>query len=141
MFESFIITLREGAEAALAVGLIVITLRKSGRSALFPWVLGGLSLAILGSVIGAWGLSKLPINQELFEGSLMLAAAFLVGTTVVWMWRTARRFSEQLRAKVESLTDASASERAWSNWQAGAGLAAFTFLMVFREGVETAVFL
>ncbi len=37
MFEALVVTLREGIEAALVVGIILIYLRKTGRPSSPPW--------------------------------------------------------------------------------------------------------
>lgn len=139
MFESLLITTREGVEAALVVGLIVIALRKTGRVELIRWVMAGLGLAVLASLLGAWAMSKLPVNQELFEGVLMFVAAFFVINMTIWMWKTASGLSSHIREKVAELSEPTGP--VGSAWKAGAGVLAFTFLMVFREGVETVLFL
>lgn len=141
MFESLLITTREGVEAALVVGLIVIALRKTGRLELIRWVMAGLGLAVLASLIGAWGMAKLPVNEELFEGVLMFVAAFFVITMTIWMWRTAAGLSREIREKVAELSASASPDADPSAWKAGLGVLAFTFLMVFREGVETVLFL
>ena len=136
MLESLIIALREGMEAALVVGIIIVYLRKSGRETLSKYVYWGLTAAIAASITGAFALTPLllglGINEELYEGGLMLLAAAFVGSMLIWMWRTARRIREEIETKVNKITAGKAT--AW-------GLSIFTFLMVFREGVETLLFL
>jgi len=102
MFEALIITLREGVEAALVIGIILAYLRKIGREELNRSVYIGLMLAIGASILGAVALSRVGLNEELFEGIAMLIAALFVGTMIIWMWRTARQLKseiEQLRAE------------------------------------------
>jgi len=41
---TFVITLREGVEAALVVGIVMAYLRKMQRSQLYPWVYAGIAV-------------------------------------------------------------------------------------------------
>lgn len=127
MFQALVVTLREGVEAALIVGITLAYLAKIGRPDLRKTVYAALVAALLGSVAGAVALSYLPINQDKLEGYVMLAAAVLVVGMVVFMMRTARKLKGEIETKVGSLAGVG------SKW----GLFAFVFLMVFREGVET----
>jgi FTR1 family protein len=134
MFEALIITLREGVEAALVIGIILAYLRKIGREELNRSVYIGLMLAIGASILGAVALSRVGLNEELFEGIAMLIAALFVGTMIIWMWRTARRLKSEIEQRVDEIALRRGTSLSWS-------LIAFTFLMIFREGVETVLFL
>jgi len=127
MFQALVVTLREGVEAALIVGITLAYLAKIGRSDLRKTVYAALVAALLASVAGAVVLSYLPINQDSLEGWVELVAAVLVVGMVVFMMRTARKLKGEIETKVGSLAGAG------SKW----GLFAFVFLMVFREGAET----
>ena len=131
MFEALIVTLREGVEAALIVGITLVYLGKIGRGDLRKTVYAALGAAFLGSIAGGVVLSYLPINEDKVEGWVMLVAAIFVVSMVIFMMRTARRLKGEIETKVGSLAGAG------SQW----GLFAFIFLMVFREGVETVVIL
>ena len=131
MFQALVVTLREGVEAALIVGIALVYLTKIGRPDLRRTVYAALVAALVASVAGAVVLSYLPINQDKVEGWVMLAAAVLVVGMILFMMRTARRLKGEIETKVGSLAGAG------SKW----GLFAFIFLMVFREGVETVVIL
>lgn len=131
MFQALVVTLREGVEAALIVGIALVYLTKIGRSDLRRTVYAALVAALIGSVAGAVVLSYLPINQDKVEGWVMLAAAVLVVGMILFMMRTARTLRGEIETKVGSLAGTG------SRW----GLFAFIFLMVFREGVETVVIL
>ncbi len=134
--EALVITLREGIEAALVVGLILAYLNRNGWGALSRYVYLGLGLAVIASVVGAFGLSRLGIDVEdpLVEGILMTAAAAMVATLVLWMWRAARNVRRVVEARLETITAQTSVRRGW-------GLLAFTFLMVAREGIEVVIFL
>lgn len=131
MFQALIVTLREGVEAALIVGITLAYLGKIGRADLRRTVYAALGVAFLGSIAGGVALSYAPINQDKIEGWVMLVAAVFVVSMVLFMMRTARKLKGEIETKVGSLAGASS---AW-------GLFAFVFLMVFREGVETVVIL
>ena len=76
-FSSLVITLREGVEGALAVGIILLYLRKTGRIGLNGAVWWGLATAIVASAI--WRCSSGTWPQSIkrsFEGILMFVAAF-----------------------------------------------------------------
>ncbi|HWG86804.1 MAG TPA: FTR1 family protein, partial [Candidatus Acidoferrales bacterium] len=74
MFDALIVTLREGVEAALIVGITLVYLSKIGRPDLRKTVYAALIAALLGSVAGAVALSYLPFSQDAFEGWVMLIA-------------------------------------------------------------------
>lgn len=131
MLQAFIITLREGVEAALIVGITLAYLVKIGRPELRKSVYLGLGAAFAGSIGAAIVISRLKVNQDIFEGWVMLLAAFFVITMIVFMMRTGRKLKGQIEGKVGLL----AGEGSW------VGLFAFVFLMVFREGVETVLIL
>jgi len=134
--EALVITLREGIEAALVVGLILAYLDRNGWGALSRYVYAGLGLAVVTSIAGAFGLSRLGVDVEdpLIEGILMAAAAGMVATLVLWMWRAARNMRRAVEARLETITTQASARRGW-------GLLAFTFLMVAREGIEVVIFL
>jgi high-affinity iron transporter len=131
MFPAFLITLREGLEAFLIVAISLTYLRKTGRSQLIPAVHWGIGLSILIS-IGAAFLFSRASNQALWEGVLALAAAALVATLIVHMWRHGKR----LKREIETRLEASALQL---GAKAFAGVFLFTVLMITREGMETAL--
>src|SRR3990172_9335792 len=136
--ETFVITLREGMEAALVVGLILTYLNRTGRIVLRRWVYAGLGLAAAASLLGAVGFSLAGFDpeNEVLEGTLLAVAAVLVFSLVVWMWRASRGLKRQVESRLEALTASDVQTR-----QQGWGLLAFVFFMVFREGVEMILFL
>ena len=71
-------------------------------------------------------------NQSLWEAVLALVAAALVGSLVVYMWRTGKRMKREIEGRLEL----SASR---AGWAAFAGVMGFTVLMITREGMETAL--
>jgi high-affinity iron transporter len=131
MLQAFIITLREGVEAALIVGITLAYLTKIGRAELRKTVYAALIAAFLGSIGVAVVISRTHLNEDIFEGWIMLVAAFFVVTMVIFMMKTGRKLKGEIEGKVGLL----AGNDAWF------GLFVFIFLMVLREGAETVLIL
>lgn len=134
MLSAFLIALREGVEAALVVGIILVYLSRTGRTHLARYVWAGVAVASTVSLAVAVALDRWRISQDGFEGLLLLLAAVFVVSMVVWMNRVARRLKKEIEQKVESY-----AVRAGSG--SGPGLFLFVFLMVLREGIELALIL
>jgi FTR1 family protein len=135
MFESLIITLREGIEAALIVGIVLAYLQKINRADLGKYVLAGVAVAIGLSALLAVLFQRLTINQEAYEGAVMLIAAIFVGSFMIWMHHHAQQLKLGIQNKVDKLLANRSSH--WAAW----GLFLFAVIMVLREGVETVLFL
>jgi len=134
LLSSFLIALREGVEAALVVGIVLVYLNRTGRSHLVRWVWGGVVAAVASSLAVAIALERLKVSEDGFEGVLLLVAAVFVVTMIVWMNRVARHLKSEIEQRVEK-------HAAKSESSAGIGLATFVFLMVVREGAELALIL
>ena len=130
-----IIALREGIEAALIIAIMLSYLRKSNQMDLRRYVTGGAILAILSSIGIAlimafvWGLFEGPA-LAIFEGTVVIAAAFLLTTMIVWMWNVGSGISEEIESSVKREADL----------QRGLGLALISFALILREGVELVLF-
>jgi high-affinity iron transporter len=131
LLQAFIVTLREGVEAALIIGIILAYLSKIQRPDLRRPVFAALGLAFIASIGVAILLSRFQFNEDLFEGWVMLAAAFFVVTMIVFMMRTGRKLKGQIEDKLGSLAGRGSQ----------IGVFLFVFLMVLREGVETVLIL
>ncbi len=134
MFSSFLIALREGVESALVVGIVLVYLNRTGRSALVRWVWGGVTAAVVASLAAAIALERWKVSEDGFEGVLLLVAAGFVVTMLLWMNHVARSLKSHIEQRVEQHAAKSESTAGW-------GLAAFVFLMVLREGAELALIL
>ena len=134
LISSFLIALREGLEAALIIGIVLVYLGRTGRSQLVRFVWAGVGLAAALSLATSLALEFWQINQEAFEGLMLLLSAIFVVTMIVWMNRAARHLRKQIEQRVESYADR-------AGWGAGLGLGTFVFLMVLREGAEMALIL
>jgi high-affinity iron transporter len=133
---TLIIGLREGLEASLIVGIVAAFLKQQGQSRALRQVWLGVSLAVLiclGVGLALRALDKdLPQKQqEQLETVIGLIAVAMVTYMVIWMKRHSRDLKGDLQ-NAASHALASGSSRA---------LVLMAFLAVFREGLETAVFL
>lgn len=135
MFESLVVTLREGVEAALIVAIVLAYLRKIGRMALSRSVYLALAAAVLASLGGAALLSRIQINEEAFEGWTMLIASVFITSMVIWMWRTSKRLKAEIESRVDQIATADGSS------SFSFSIFIFVFLMVAREGIETVLLL
>lgn len=135
MFEALAITLREGVEAALVLGIALTLLRRRGMDHLRGALAAGAFAALAASVGVAALAQRITWNEEIAEGVVMLIGAALVLTLTVWMMRAGPRMKEEIETGL-----ARATER--GGLLGGApGVFLFAFGMVFREGAETALFL
>jgi high-affinity iron transporter len=132
MIQTFVITLREGVEAALVIAIAIAYLRKSGRTALLPTVYHALITAVIVCFVAAWGFTKLNISNDSYEGWTLLASAVFVFSMVVWMNRHGKRMKAEIETKLQ---EGAAGETR------RLGVFLFVFLMIFREGVETVLLL
>jgi high-affinity iron transporter len=131
MLQAFIITLREGVEAALIVGITLAYLAKIGRADLRKTVYAALGAAFVGSIGIAVVISRLNWNEDAFEGWIMLVAAFFVITMIIFMMKTGRKLKGEIESKIGSLAGRGSQ----------LGVFLFVFLMVLREGAETVLIL
>ncbi len=130
-----IISLREGIEAALIIAIMLSYLRKTNQLNLRKYVIYGTIVAIIASlgvavVVGLlWGIFEGSM-LNVFEGVVVLIAAVLLTTMIVWMWNAGARVTQEIEDSMESSVVQ----------QSGIGLALLSFSLVFREGVELSLF-
>lgn len=133
---ALVILLREGLEAILVVAALIAMLVKSGRRAALRYVhagwiaalgLGGLTWLAASYVVTVSGASR-----EVTEGVTALVAAVMLLYVGFWMHRHAHaaRWKAYLEARVQS---ALSGRTRW-------GLAAISFVAVYREVFETVLF-
>jgi len=136
MLSSYLLSLREGLEAALIIGIVLGTLRKIQRPNLTSVVWYGVFSAIAVSLISAllltiYGLSLEGETEAIFEGITMLLAAGILTWMIFWMSRQAQAMKINLEDGVHQATEGSGKRTLF-------GLA---FMAVLREGIELALFL
>lgn len=136
MFASFLLSLREGLEAALIIGIALGVLVKLKRTDLNAVVWQGVGLAAFSSLLAAIALNLLGMEfegkgEEIFEGTAMLLAAGVLTWMILWM----QNHGSMLKSEIEAQTN----QAALGNGRKA--LFALAFLAVFREGIELALFL
>ena len=132
MFQALIITLREGVEASLIVGIIFAYLSKIGRHELKRTVFWGLGSALVASVAAAVLVAHLNLNSDIIEGWVMLTAAVFVVSMIWFMHRTRPLPEGRDRIQDRPLRQLPLRQTR---------LFFFVFLLVLREGVETVLIL
>jgi high-affinity iron transporter len=136
MLGQFVITLREGFEAGLIIGIMIAYLIRTNRNNLVKYVFLGSYLAIiLGIIIGAFvfliygTLSR--SFQLLFEALAAYLAVAVLTTVILWMITKGKTIKKEIESKIEiSITKGTMF-----------ALASFAFVVVFREALETVLFL
>ena len=148
--------LREGFESFLLVAVILSYLHKSGQkwltSAVYVAIVLGLSASAglgyvlklgvedsvlektFGQLLSPY-VGQLLANESLREGSLGLIAMLMVGTFVIHMWRTGAKLGKRMHHRLSEVSSPG------SRLVAVLGVFFFTFLMITREGMETALML
>ncbi len=136
MAAAALISLREGLEAALIVGIVLGYLSRigyfEGRKAVWTGVaaavLASLGLALIIQVVGTQLEGR---AEEIFEGATMFLAVGVLTWMIFWMRYQARLLKPTLERDVQHAVETG------TKW----GLIIVAFIAVFREGVETALFL
>jgi len=134
---ALVLSLREGIEMALVVGIVVAYLGQIGAKGARKWVwagavaAAGVSLLALG-ILNALNAEFEGTTEQIFEGTTMLLATVFLTWMVFWMLRNARYLKSELQRGVEDVL-----ARGGVAW----GLFLLVFFAVVREGVELALLL
>ena len=136
MFTNFLITFREGLEAALIIGIILAYLTKINRKEYFKHVFAGAGIGVLISGIGAYLFETLiggfeGTAEQIFEGSVMLIAVIMLTFMLVWMNKQSKNLSGGLSEKINL---AIGKNQIWA-------LATLAFVSIIREGIEVVLFM
>ncbi|MCO6040696.1 FTR1 family iron permease [Thermococcus alcaliphilus] len=131
MIGQFLITFREVLEAAIIVAIIIAYLKRTGREKQIKDVWTGVGLSALASVV--LGAAILALyggleEKELFEGVASYLAVIVLTSMIYWMATKGRNIKAEIESKVSRAINPFA-------------LIGFTFIVVFREGLETVLFL
>jgi len=135
MLPTYLLSLREGLEAALIIGIVLGAVSKIRRSDLTPAVWYGTLSAVIVSILTAviltsFGMSLEERAEQIFEGITMLVAAGILTWMIFWMGKQARFLKSELEDGVNKAA-ASTGKRA---------VFILAFMAVVREGVELAIF-
>jgi high-affinity iron transporter len=141
---TFVVTLREGFEAALVVGIVMACLRKAEQTQLYRWVYLGIFGGIIASIavgfllagtitgIETAGGIYAPVVKQLLAGIFGLFAIAMLSWMLLWMTKQAK----SLKGEVEG-----AISDALTNNNAGKAVFLLIFIAVLREGFETVLFI
>lgn len=136
MLPTYLLSLREGLEAALIIGILLGALSKIRRTDLAPtmWLgaLSAIGVSILTAVLlTTFGMSLEFPAEAIFEGITMLIAAGILTWMIFWMSKQARFLKSELEAGVnKAVASAGKSPVFW-----------LAFIAVVREGIELALFI
>ncbi len=133
MFETLLITFREGLEAFLIVAITVAYLAKTNRKALTKPVYWGVFVALIISATTGWHIAGLA-DTPLMEGILAIIAGVLVASMTIIVMKGAKNIKATITNKLETQAQK-------TGWAAVLGIFIFTVIMIAREGMETALLL
>jgi len=134
MLQITIVVFREILEVALIVGILTAATKEiSGRA---KWIWSGLGLGVAASILLAISTDKISesldgMGQEFFNGLILLAAAIMIGWTVLWMQKHAKSISGELKRLGHSIRDGKKPLYI---------LLVVVFLSVLRESAEIVLF-
>lgn len=136
MLPSYLLSLREGIEAALIVGIVLSALRQMNQIKFAPavWagVAGAAALSLIAAIVlTAFGWSLEGPAEPIFEGITMFLAAGVLTWMIFWMHSNSRQMKGELESGVRQALSTNGTR----------GLFALAFIAVFREGIELALFL
>ena len=136
MLASFLLSLREGLEAALIIGIVLGVLLKINRTELNKTVWLGAGVAAVLSFVAAIGMNQLGMKfegrgEQIFEGFAMFLATGVLTWMILWMHNTAGNLKSEIETKTKDAVQGKGQK----------ALFILAFLAVFREGIELALFL
>jgi high-affinity iron transporter len=142
---TFVITLREGVEAALVVGIVLACLQKAEQTQYNRWVYAGLGAGLAASAVAGVIFSSIllalqasdrpyaQVVEPLLEAGFSLVAIALLSWMLVWMTQQAGSVKTELTHAVIT--------RLEQNQQARWGIFSLILIAVLQEGFETVLFI
>lgn len=142
---TFLVTLREGFEAALVVGIVLACLKKAEQSSLNRWVYLGIGGGIVASVIVGWFLWDIlhnvqssqsfyaPVIKQILEGIFGLVAIAMLTWMLLWMSKQAKTLKKEVEGTIKEVLNNSKN--------AEKSIFLLIFIAVLREGCETVLFI
>lgn len=133
---AFLITFREALEVALIMAIVLAYLKKIGRLNLSRYVWIGTGAAVVASVLAGSGIylfygELAGVSADIFEGIASLTAMGILTYMIFWMATNSREIKGEVERKIDlSITKGQLF-----------GIATLAFVAVFREGIETVLFL
>lgn len=136
MFASFLITLREGLEAFLLVGIALAYLAKLNAKHYNKYLYIGVVAGLILSLVAAFAFQVLidQFSNERYQ-NLLMAAILLFATLVltymaIWMQKQARQQVTEMQENIHSMVTTGNL----------VGLVLLSLLAILREGFETILF-
>ncbi len=134
MLQIAIVVFREILEIALILGILSAATKDIKGH--LRWISSGLALGLATSCLLAFFTDKISaslegMGQEFFNGLLLLAAAFMISWTTLWMQKHARSISGELKRLSNSVREGKKPLYI---------LLVVVFLSVLREGTEIVLF-
>ena len=141
---TFFVTLREGFEAALVVGIVMACLKKAEQTKLYSWVYSGIVAGIVASIAVGFLLAGVvsgaqtaggiyaPVVKEFLEGIFGLVAIAMLSWMLLWMTNQAKSLKGEIEGSITS---------ALGNENSGKAVFLLIFIAVVREGFETVLFI
>ncbi len=136
MITSILLSLREGLEAALIIGIVLGALRRTGRSDLNRALWAGVLSAGLVSLISALLLRAVDMElkgsaEQIFEGTTLILAAGVLTWMIFWMQRESMGMRNRLESRVQKA----------ANGRSATAMYFLAFLAVVREGIELSLYM
>jgi high-affinity iron transporter len=141
----FVVTLREGFEAALVVGIVLACLQKAQKMQLVRWVYIGIISGILASILLGLLLGGIlqqleysddlyaPVLKEGLKAGFGIVAIIMLSWMLIWMTNQAKTMKTEVE---DSIQTALKEEN-----NANLGIWILVFIAVIREGFETVLFI
>ncbi len=133
---ALLITLRETLEASLVVGIMLAFLHRTKNRNYNPVIWLGVAAGVATSIAAAALIARIGTSftgraEAIYEGIMMLVAAILVLSMVLWLSRKGKMLQKNIEKKMEV------------HLASGALLSLFllVYTSVLREGIETVIFL
>lgn len=135
MLPSLLLSLREGLEAALIIGIVLGLLNRLDYQHFKASVWQGVAAAVAASLLAGLGLNLLGMEfegkaEEIFEGLATLFAAGVLTWMILWMQKQGKHMKARIESETAQALDTGAK-----------ALFTLAFIAVFREGLELALFL
>jgi high-affinity iron transporter len=136
LFAQFLLAFREALEAALITAIILAYLARTKRNPLTRYAWYGVYLAVaaslvLGASIGFIYGGLVGPAKALFEGVAALIAVFVLSSMIYWMATKGKEIKMEMEKQLETIVTRGTT----------IALISFSFIVVFREGLETVLFL
>lgn len=141
---TFVVTLREGFEAALVVGIVMACLKKAGQTQLYRWVYCGILAGIIASIALAFLLAGVisgaetaggiyaPVIKQLSAVIFGVVAIAMLSWMLLWMSKQAKSLKGEIEGTITAVLD---------HENSGQAVLLLIFVAVVREGFETVLFI